>query len=554
MTPKEIDKRVSTRYFLAGIATIGEEGAFMKTSSDGRHWVRKLVTRFVAALFCAALLAILIAAFVYRDAVYRRFVLFPRQAKAWEALRSQAAPVTLDDGWNEYRGVCHSHSELSHDSEVPFPEILAALKRTDSDFIFMSDHCDEGKADFSKQWRGNHDGVTFIPGYEMAGGFMPFGLPSDTVLDSSTEPHALAREIRAKGGLLFFAHTEEDRLWDLPELNGMEIYNLHTDFKDERFGDIVPDIILSMRSYPKQMLRLLFDPQTAILRNWDELNKTRKIVGIAGNDCHQNTGFRGFYTDKDSFLITNTGDRDPIKEWKLNFVTRLLVRAFPGPLEPGRQLFRIDVDRYELSALFSGTHVLAKSSSEQDLMEALGAGRVFVAFDMIASARGFVFLAESNGTRALMGDSIPFGKDVVLKAASPYPCRFKVLRDGTEAYQCEGRSLEWKPLGPGKYRVEAELNILDTWTPWVYTNPINVPAQANLGSGKQGLSLAGQVDSFCALGAKYRRETCIAPFVFGIVGEPKHAQRSSQVRMRGLSVLRDRATRRNEETWRGRSW
>ena len=34
--------------------------------------------------------------------------------------------------------------------------------------------------------------------------------------------------------------------------------------------------------------------------------------------------------------------------------------------------------------------------------------------------------------------------------------------------------MDWQPKGPGKYRVEAELDILGVWTPWVYTNPIEV--------------------------------------------------------------------------------
>ncbi|NIA13754.1 MAG: hypothetical protein GWP08_06700 [Nitrospiraceae bacterium] len=38
----------------------------------------------------------------------------------------------------------------------------------------------------------------------------------------------------------------------------------------------------------------------------------------------------------------------------------------------------------------------------------------------------------------------------------------------------EGIELDWQPGQPGKYRVEAELNILDEWTPWIYTNPLEL--------------------------------------------------------------------------------
>lgn len=436
--------------------------------------IKRLVLALAGLLLAGTALALIVLACMYREALYHRFILFPRQAEAWQAIRNQREPVTLDDHWNEFRGVCHSHSEISHDSEITFPEIAEALRKAGLHFIFMSDHCVDGKADYGKQWRGVHDGIVFVPGYEMSGGFMPWGLPSDTVLDASKDPAMLAREIHEKGGLLFFAHPEGERRWDLPELNGMEIYNLHADFADERLGGLFPDIVLSLSAYPDQMLRLIFDRQTDLLKHWDELNTTRKIVGIAANDCHQNTGFRGFYTPQDTLLVTSTGDRDAIKEWKLNGLKRGLLRLFFGPLEPGKQLFRIELDPYERSARYVNTHLLAKACTEEDLLDAMAQGRVFVAFDMIAPATGFTYLAEGGGVLAVMGETIPLSPGLVLKAASPSPCRFAIVHDGVQVHGCEGRQFEWAVPEPGKYRVEAALDILGEWVPWVYTNPIDV--------------------------------------------------------------------------------
>src|SRR5690606_22355208 len=213
------------------------------------------------------------------------------------------------------RGILHSHSELSHDSEVTFPEILAAAHEADLDFVFMSDHCTDSLADYSKQWRGVHDGVLFVPGFEMPDGFMPWGLPPDTVLDARPDPATRAAEIERLGGLLFYAHTEEDRPWDLPEVDGMEIYNIHTDFKDEDRPALVPDILLSIRAYPDQVMRRVFDPQTEILRKWDELNRDRDLTGIAANDCHQNTGLRGYYTEGDTLRLCSTANADILREF-----------------------------------------------------------------------------------------------------------------------------------------------------------------------------------------------------------------------------------------------
>lgn len=418
---------------------------------------------------------------VFRTALYHRFYLFPKQARAWDDLRAKRIAVTLDDGWNEYRGACHNHSELSHDCEVTFPQVLQAAKEAGLDFIFMADHCIDGKADYSLGWKGDHDGVLFVQGFEMAQGFMPWGLPNDTILDNNQDPRERAKRIHELGGLLFFAHPEEERLWDLPELTGMEIYNIHADF-EEGLVALLPDLTLNLRAYPDQTLRLIFDRQNDILARWDELNKSRKIVGIAANDAHQNNGLRGYYTAKNTFLLRTTAKEDDdsvLREWPLNFFTRTALRLFPGKLEPGKQLFRVDFDPYKQSLRFVNTHLLARECTEPALLDALRQGRCFVAFDMIADARGFVYCAETaapdgSPNRAVMGESIPLAPGLKLKAQAPHECRFRLRCDGTAVQEAEGASFEYEPVKPGKYRVEAELLILGEWTPWVYTNPIEV--------------------------------------------------------------------------------
>ena len=409
--------------------------------------------------------------YVFRGALYNRFIAFPRETAAWEAIRADRTEPTLDDGWTEFRGVCHSHSELSHDSEVPFPEILQACKTAEIRFIAMSDHCDNGKADFSAGWTGLHEGVLFIRGFEMSGGFMPWGLPPDTVLDCGADPAVLAQQIEAAGGVLFIAHSEEERPWDLPQIRGMEIYNIHTDLKNIGLPALAPDIILSLGKYPELVMRQIFEPQTDILKHWDELNRGRVMAGIAAGDAHQNNGFRGYYTANDTFLLRATSD-DTIDEWDLNFLTRPLLRLCFGSLEPDKQLFRIDLDLYERSLRFSNTHVLAADLTEPDILGALSKGRSFMAFDMIADARGFVYFAQAGQSKWVMGEEAPMQEGLTLRAAAPNNVRFTLLLDGKVIDTKEGREYQYRPGTPGKYRLEAELFIVDKWVPWVYTNPI----------------------------------------------------------------------------------
>ena len=436
---------------------------------------RSLVRRAARWFGWAMLLVAVLILFWLRGALYHRLVRFPREEAAWLTLRAQRQPVPETSGWKEYRGVLHSHSKFSHDSEVPFEEIHRALKTDGLDFICLSDHCVEGCADFNWQWRGMHEGKLFIPGFEMKEGIMPFGVASGVVLSNQTDSAVLARQIVDNGGVLFYAHPEEPRAWDRPELTGMEIYNIHTDFKrmDHGLQTLLPELLLNQRRYPDHVFRLVFNRPSAFLSHWDDLNRTRHLTGIAGNDCHQNTGVRGIYTAAGKLRIEDTSPRT-LAEFNLNWFTRPLARLLFGALTPNHRLFHFQLDPYDRMARFVNTHVLARELSEIPVLDALRAGRVFVGFDMIADSSSFRWSASDGAGSAVMGEAMAFSSQTRLRAVSPIPCRFTVMRDGAVAFQQEGRTLEWKPPGPGKYRVEAELNVLQEWVPWVYANPIQL--------------------------------------------------------------------------------
>jgi hypothetical protein len=93
---------------------------------------------------------------------------------------------------------------------------------------------------------------------------------------------------------------------------------------------------------------------------------------------------------------------------------------------------------------------------------------------MIADSSTFRWFAAAGTNQTVMGEMVPFSAETRLRALSPLPCRFTVLKDGSAVYQQEGRAVNWTAPGPGKYRVEAELRVLDEWIPWVYANPIEL--------------------------------------------------------------------------------
>ncbi len=444
--------------------------------TDVRHPKLRKLVHWTFRLAALGLVLAMVLAFVWlRGALYNRFVRYPQEAAVWQALRAQRQPVIEDVGWKEYRGILHSHSEHSHDCEVPFEEILRVLKVTGLDFICLSDHCVNGRADFDLQWRGLHDGKLFVPGFEMRDGFMPFGVKPSVVLSNTTDSATLARQIVENGGVLFYAHPEGQRDWERPELTGMEIYNLHVDFKRQRGGlrAVLPDVIVNLRRYPDHIYHRMFTRPTEFLQRWDELNRTRHITGIAANDCHQNVGVRGFYTESDTIRVEDTSPKT-LKEVRLNWLTRPLARLVFGPLEPGRKLFHVQLDPYERSARFVNTHVLARELSEAAIVDSLRVGRAYIGFDVVADSTGFRWFATNTSTSTVMGESSAFSTSSTLHARSPLPCRFSIVKDGEAVTQSEGRLLDWTPSGPGKYRVEAELKLMDEWVPWVYANPIDL--------------------------------------------------------------------------------
>ncbi len=423
---------------------------------------------------CFLLLLVLLCGLWLGGALYRHFVRFPREEKAWRDIRLQHRVVADNAGWSEFRGIIHSHSALSHDCEVSFETILQVLKTNGIDFICLSDHATAGRADFSAQWRGVHDGKLFIPGFEMKEGIMPFGVAEGVVLSNQTDSATLVRQIVEHGGILFYAHPEEPRAWDRPELSGMEIYNIHADFKSgSGLRGLLPDIIVNQHRYPEHVFRRIFHPPAAILAKWDQLNCERHITGIAGNDCHQNTGLRARVVSTNTIRLDDTG-RHTVASVPLNWLTRPLARLCFGPLDLNRELFHLQLDPYERMGRFVNTHLLAHTLAEPDLLDALRAGRAFVGFDSLASSAGFRWFATNATGRVVIGESIRFSPGTSLRALSPEPCRFTVLNNGTPVYQHEGYALEWQPPSPGKYRVEAELHLLGEWVPWVYANPIEL--------------------------------------------------------------------------------
>jgi hypothetical protein len=198
----------------------------------------------------------------------------------------------------EFRGIVHCHTKYSHDSKGTYEEILAAAKAARIDFICITDHPPKGDASLSLRegWRGDHDGVLFIQGHELAGtNLLALGIREPV---GGTAPEKIAA-IRRQGGVSIVAHPEEVADWEpYRDADGMEVFNLHAAFKAKmKEPGFLGRLFQAVKVDPQRAFLLVQDVDPAIVARWKATRRTRAYAGVAANDAHQNTGFLGVQLD-----------------------------------------------------------------------------------------------------------------------------------------------------------------------------------------------------------------------------------------------------------------
>ena len=363
-------------------------------------------------------------------------------------LRRQRMVLSPLEGLQEFRGVIHAHTGLSHDSHGTTAEILEASRAARLHFLITTDHYTPRI--YSEGLQGLHDSVLVIRGVEIGAGctkatgitrrcgsVLAFGFRDSLVPDEQNawDFEKLFATVRAQGGLTVIAHPR-----GLPNLeyfqyaDGMEIYDVADAMRDKIIDAprVLLEFALSAVDYSEEIMLLLVERLNWPLVQWDALTRNRRVVGIVGNDAHQN------------------------------------LTAF------GRQ-----IDRYDLIFRALNMHVLTASLTEDNIITGLREGRCFASFALLADASGFQFRARDTHTgaqRALMGEALKMEPGMVLEVQSPIPAAITLLRDGVPIRREQGRLLRHGIDRPGVYRVEVSLRVVDRWRPWIFANPIYVRA------------------------------------------------------------------------------
>ena len=116
--------------------------------------------------------------------------------------------------------------------------------------------------------------------------------------------------------------------------------------------------------------------------------------------------------------------------------------------------------------------------TQENLLQALKSGRVFVGLDALSSTKGFSFTAENGAESKLMGDEITLTENINLKISAPQVARFVVFKNGEKVHEeKDSAQINFPIKEKGTYRTEVYLDALGEpfdKMPWIISNPIYV--------------------------------------------------------------------------------
>jgi len=346
----------------------------------------------------------------------------------------------------EYTGAIHIHSRYS-DGSGSLRGIIKAARRARADFIVITDHNNmKIRKEGSSGW---HDDILVIIGEEISpryNHYMVIGIEKEVPPDEMSAQRNIDA-VAEQGGLGFVAHpfcyhrpspgwAWLDRLlkldvtvypWndlDVDGFDGIEVWQYMYDWvKSVNSFNIFAHVIAPGC--------FITGPNAQTLKMWDELNVTRKVVGIGTLDAHAKPRVLGMF---------------PACSYKYLLGT---VRTHILTPEPFARASMMD---------------------EQTVIDALRHGRCFFANDKVADSTGFRFYVKSEGTTYQMGDQCPLGDDTELVVIVPQEAEIRIIHNGKLVSAAHGESLCRRVSRCGVLRVESRLKN----KPWIFSNPIYV--------------------------------------------------------------------------------
>lgn len=342
----------------------------------------------------------------------------------------------------EYIGNMHVHSRRS-DGTLSAPEIAGVALRTGLDFVCLNDH-DYMLDGLHLEEEGYYGKVLVLRGLEVGKRYhhyLAYDLKT-MVRSDSAGPQEVIDGVNAQGGFGFPAHPFEEGMpfleksvaytWnDLSAQGfaGIEIWNYSSRWKERIKGPLRGLYCLAFKR------RTLRPPSQKTLVFWDRLCRERRVVGIGGSDAHGyglRWGLVHFRPLSYAFLLNTVNVHI--------FLNRPMPKSF--------------------------------SEAKQKTYQALREGRLFIAHDGLASAKGFrFFFLSDDGSDLMMGEESAF-QPGELVVELPAEAEVRLIKDGCIEAVWQGKEGIYRVKERGVYRIEADRKLRLGRYPWIYTNPI----------------------------------------------------------------------------------
>ncbi len=339
----------------------------------------------------------------------------------WPAFHIEKAKVPQ----NLYRGVFHVHTEFSHDSKASLETVIRTAETAGLDFVVVTDHNNmNGKAAYEAM--PHPENPLLIFGDEIStrdGHLIALGVP-EAPSNDDTHADELVKWIHAHGGYAMLPHLIGSKnAWknlEMKSFDGVDIYNYaHTSFFDasNKLNLALQIVFLP----PGPFLRSVEHRSQPMLDYWDKRLEMGKYTAFGSADAHMRFLWNG--------------------------------------LTP---------ENYLLYFQAVTTYVWADQFNEKTIVESLGKGKSFIAFEAFGDASGFSFSASQDSQNYGPGEDVSVASPVRFLVKLSSPGDIRLIHSGKIIQQVSGTTLEYTAQEPGAYRVEVD----KAGKLWIVCNPI----------------------------------------------------------------------------------
>ncbi len=358
--------------------------------------------------------------------------------------------------YHEYSGVIHIHTQYS-DGSGTYPQIGEMCDSLGIHFAIISDH---NTIQPMKDSLDRRFGISLIiPAVEIStdgehGHFLVVGDSIPLVPRNGVTSDSVFHEALKKESIVILAHVFHPRRtldwdnWNIGDFTGIELYNFDEGWRSTLSVFQINKLIgaYCVYGFRSEALNYLLEYPAMEMKKFDELNMTRKVVGIGSLDAHSNIK-----------LGKNVSWHFPSYQSLFNLVHTVIVtrQQFNGLYHHDREL----------------------------VLGAIRNGNMFVSFSGLEEARGFLFTARSDTTEAIMGDSLRIIGSATLHVDMPdtEDVETQIVWNGKVIGTYRNiASLNLMVTNPGEYRVQAfqKRTMLPLFTkrsfPWILCNPIYI--------------------------------------------------------------------------------